>query len=56
MESNTETSYVPHLVAKVDPRNQASEKIVRRVGAREGEVLGSVGSPRGFLHIIWLKS
>ncbi|TVY57922.1 putative N-acetyltransferase [Lachnellula suecica] len=29
----------PHLVAKVDPGNIASEKIVMRVGARRGELL-----------------
>ncbi|KAF5873118.1 putative gnat family protein [Botrytis fragariae] len=34
-----ERSHISHLVAKIDPRNKASERIIAKVGARKGEVL-----------------
>jgi hypothetical protein len=37
-----ERSSIKHLVAKVDPGNIASRKIVVRLGARRGEVLKDV--------------
>ncbi|ESZ98452.1 putative Stabilin-2 [Sclerotinia borealis F-4128] len=40
-------NHVPHLVAKIDPRNKASEKVIMRVGARKGEVLENKGKGEG---------
>ncbi|KAF7952416.1 uncharacterized protein EAE97_001913 [Botrytis byssoidea] len=41
-----ERSHIPHLVAKIDPRNKASERIIAKVGARKGEVLEKFYSRR----------
>lgn len=41
---HVERSHIPHLVAKIDPRNKASERIIAKVGARKGEVLEKVSS------------
>ncbi|KAF7920859.1 uncharacterized protein EAE98_008888 [Botrytis deweyae] len=41
-----ERSHIPHLVAKIDPRNKASERIIAKVGARKGEVLENFYSRR----------
>ncbi|TEY84243.1 hypothetical protein BOTCAL_0018g00200 [Botryotinia calthae] len=39
-------SHIPHLVAKIDPRNKASERIISKVGGRKGEVLEKFYSRR----------
>lgn len=41
-----ERSHIPHLVAKIDPRNKASERIISKVGGRKGEVLEKFYSRR----------
>lgn len=41
-----ERSHIPHLVAKVDPRNKASERIAMKAGARKGELLEKYYSRR----------
>ncbi|TGO90615.1 hypothetical protein BPOR_0057g00120 [Botrytis porri] len=41
-----ERSHIPHLVAKIDPRNKASERTIAKVGARKSEVLKNFYSRR----------
>jgi predicted acetyltransferase len=42
ISANTDRKNIPQLVAKVDPGNIASAKIVERIGGRKGEVLKEV--------------
>jgi hypothetical protein len=42
MSANADRKNIPSLVAKVDPGNIASEKLVKRIGGRKGEVLKEV--------------